>query len=99
MINREPLPADNRDAEPASAGVPINVRSVALTVIAAAAAMYILQWASEVFIPIVLSVLVSYALEPLVLGLGKVKVPRAAAAASGSSASTADASSESAYPV
>jgi predicted PurR-regulated permease PerM len=59
----------------------INIRSVALTVLASAAAMAVLWWAQEVFIPVVLSVLISYALEPLVLGLMRVKVPRAAAAA------------------
>jgi len=39
----------------------INVRSVALTVIAFAATMYVLHWAQEAFIPIVLSILISYA--------------------------------------
>ena len=59
----------------------LNVRSLALTVIAIAVAMYVLQWAQEVFIPIVLSVLVSYALEPLVLGLMRLRLPRIAASA------------------
>ena len=54
----------------------LNVRSVALTVIAVAVGMYILQWAQEVFIPIVLSVLVSYALEPVVLWLMRLRLPR-----------------------
>ncbi|MGH8187096.1 MAG: AI-2E family transporter, partial [Steroidobacteraceae bacterium] len=59
----------------------INVRSVALTVIAFAATMAVLWWAREVFIPIVLSVLISYALDPLVLWLMRIRIPRAAAAA------------------
>lgn len=59
----------------------VNVRSVALTVLAACAAMAVLWWAQEVFIPIVLSVLVSYAVEPPVLWLMRVHVPRTAAAA------------------
>jgi predicted PurR-regulated permease PerM len=59
----------------------VNVRSIALTVMAAAAAMAVLWWAQEVFIPIVLSVLISYALEPLVLWLMKVRLPRGVAAA------------------
>lgn len=59
----------------------INVRSVALTVLAISAAMAVLWWAQEVFIPIVLSVLISYALDPLVLGLMRARVPRALAAA------------------
>jgi predicted PurR-regulated permease PerM len=59
----------------------VNVRSVALTVVAVAAGMYTLRWAQEVFIPIVLSILVSYALEPAVLGLMRLKLPRLVASA------------------
>jgi predicted PurR-regulated permease PerM len=58
----------------------INVRSVALTVLAAAATMAVLWWAREVFIPIVLSVLISYALDPLVLWLMRLRVHRAVGA-------------------
>src|SRR6187401_3290633 len=41
----------------------VDARSTALVVVAVCAAMYVLQWAQEVFIPIVLSVLISLALE------------------------------------
>lgn len=51
-----------------------------VVVIAVAAGMYVLQWASQVFIPIVLSILISYALEPLVRPMTHL-LPRAAAAA------------------
>ena len=54
----------------------IPVHSVALTIIALAAAMYVLQWAREVFIPIVLSILISYALEPIVQWLLRRRIPR-----------------------
>jgi len=67
--------------EIAPTDVHLNVRSLALTVIAVAVAMYVLQWAQEVFIPIVLSVLISYALEPVVLGLMRLRFPRIAASA------------------
>ena len=63
-----------------AAPVAVNVRSIALTILAAGAAMFILWWAQEVFIPIVLSVLLSYALDPLVVWLGRARVPRALAA-------------------
>jgi predicted PurR-regulated permease PerM len=56
-----------------------NIRSAALTVVAFGAGMAVLWWAQEVFIPIVLSILISYALEPLVLGLMRARIPRAAA--------------------
>ena len=66
---------------PPAPPIDANVRSAALTVIAIGAAMAVLWWAQEVFIPIVLSVLISYALDPLVLGLMRARLPRTAAAA------------------
>ncbi|MGH9347202.1 MAG: AI-2E family transporter [Vicinamibacterales bacterium] len=68
-------------SEDLTAPAAVNVRSVSLTVLALAAAMAVLWWAQEVFIPIVLSILISYALEPLVIWLTRVRVPRAAASA------------------
>lgn len=58
------------------APVDVNARSVALTVLAAAATFAILYWAREFFIPIVLSVLISYALEPIVLWLTRLRLSR-----------------------
>ena len=46
-----------------TAPIDVKLRSVALVVIATASSVGLLYWASEVFIPIVLSVLVSYALD------------------------------------
>lgn len=59
----------------------VNVRSVELMVIAFAAGMAILYWAREVFIPIVLSILISYALEPIVIALMRIRIPRVLASA------------------
>ena len=58
----------------------VSVRSVALTVLAFAATMYLLHWAQEAFVPIVLSILISYALEPIVALLTRVHLPRIIAA-------------------
>jgi predicted PurR-regulated permease PerM len=58
----------------------ISVRSVALTVLAVAATMYLLHWAQEAFIPIVLSILISYALEPIVSMITRIHIPRIIAA-------------------
>ena len=58
--------------------VDLSVRSIALTVLAAAAVMWVLHWAREVFIPIVLSILISYALEPVVVWLMRLRLPRIA---------------------
>ena len=73
-----------RIAEPepeTTAPIDVKLRSVALVVIAAASAIALLYWASEVFIPIVLSVLISYALQPIVTLLMRAHLPRVLAAA------------------
>ena len=59
----------------------MDVRTTALVVVAVCGAMYVLQWAREVFIPIVLSVLISLALEPIVQFLIRLKLPRPVGAA------------------
>ena len=66
---------------PAETQAPVEFkpRSVALTVMSVAATMAILYWAREVFIPIVLSVLISYALEPIVTVLMRLRLSRLAA--------------------
>jgi predicted PurR-regulated permease PerM len=61
-------------------GANVNIRSVSLTVLAFAATMYLLHWAREAFIPIVLSILISYALEPIVTLMTRIHVPRIVAA-------------------
>jgi predicted PurR-regulated permease PerM len=71
VVSREP-----RDEGQQAPPIDVSVRSIALTIIAVTAAMYLLHWAQEVFIPIVLSVLISYALEPPVGWLMRVRLPR-----------------------
>ena len=61
--------------------MPVNVRSLSLSVIAALAAILVLQYAQSVLIPVVLGVLLSYALSPLVASLARHHVPRAIGAA------------------
>lgn len=56
-------------------------RNLALYVIAGCAAMAVLYWARAVFIPIVLSILISYALSPMVRSLTRIRVPRILASA------------------
>jgi predicted PurR-regulated permease PerM len=59
----------------------MDVRSVALTVLAALAIVLVLKYAQAMIIPIVLGVLISYALEPFVATLTRWHLPRALAAA------------------
>jgi predicted PurR-regulated permease PerM len=61
--------------------VDLSVRSVALTLLAGTAVMWLLSWAREIFIPIVVSVLISYALEPIVVSLMRIRLPRMLASA------------------
>src|SRR6188768_2065984 len=68
------------EISPTLAETHVNIRSVSLTVLAFAATMYLLHWAQEAFIPIVLSILISYSLEPIVAMLTRVRVPRIIAA-------------------
>ena len=68
------------DARPTLTNAHVSIRSVSLTVLAVAATMYLLHWAQEAFIPIVLSVLISYSLEPIVAVLTRLRVPRIIAA-------------------
>ena len=67
--------------ETQTAPINLSVRSVALTLLATAAVMWVLNWAREVFIPIVVSILISYALEPVVLWLMRARLPRVLASA------------------
>ncbi len=55
----------------------INVRSVSLAVIATLASVYALHWAAAVFIPLLLGLLLSYALSPVVDRLQRWHLPRA----------------------
>jgi predicted PurR-regulated permease PerM len=76
VVNR-PIPPDNVETP----AFDPDGRSLALYVIAGAAGMAILYWAQGVFIPIVLSILISYALEPLVRTLTHIRLPRVLASA------------------
>ena len=45
--------------------LPVTVHSVSLVVLALCAAIFMLHWAREVLIPLMLGVMISYALSPL----------------------------------
>ena len=59
----------------------LDLRGVALAVVAVIAAIAALRYAQSVFIPVILAVLISYALEPLVRALTRIRVVRPIAAA------------------
>jgi predicted PurR-regulated permease PerM len=61
--------------------MPVDVRSVSLVVLAMLASIFMLRWASDVFIPVMVGVLFSYALSPVVDWLQLRRIPRALSAA------------------
>ncbi len=61
--------------------MPVDVRSTSLATLAVIASLFALRAASEVFVPLMLGVLGSYALAPLVDRIERLHVPRALAAA------------------
>lgn len=64
------------DPDVATTRIRYSTADISLVILAVCGLMAVLYWAQEVFIPIVLSVLISYALEPLVRGLTRIWVPR-----------------------
>ena len=69
------------DASQAMPAVPVDIRNAALTVLAVLAIVLMLQYAQSVIIPVVIGVLVSYALDPLISGMERRHVPRPLGAA------------------
>ena len=61
--------------------MPVDVRSISLGLIAALASIFMLRWASAVFIPVMVGLLFSYALSPVVNWLHARHIPRAISAA------------------
>jgi predicted PurR-regulated permease PerM len=78
----KPLPSIDSDApEPIAVRMPADARSVALTILAVVAVILFLQHAQALIIPFVLGALISYAVDPLVTLMVRLKIPRALAAA------------------
>jgi len=72
-----PTPEPARDVEPMELPMAVNVRSASLAVVAVLASVFILHWASTVFIPLLLGLMLSYALSPAVARLERWRLPRA----------------------
>ena len=92
-----PTPGKPTSPPPTVVDVPKS-RGLALTFLASVAVVFLLQWSQSVFIPVVIGILLAYALEPFVSILARARVPRSIGAgdrparcssASSDSASTA----------
>lgn len=77
---------ENPEAEPGGASersvMPrVNVRNTAMIILSTVAALYFISWAQAVLVPLVGAILISYALDPLVSGLERFRIPRPLGAA------------------
>ena len=79
--SHQPAVDSHADEPTTVARAPIDIRSAALTVLAVIAAIFVLHYAQAMIIPIVLGVLISYALDPIVGAMVRLKIPRWLAAA------------------
>jgi predicted PurR-regulated permease PerM len=61
--------------------MPVDVRSLSLIVLATLSSIFMLHWASAVFIPVLVGLLFSYALSPIVNWLHLCRIPRPLSAA------------------
>ncbi len=68
--------AAHADRERVLLHMPVDIRSMSLVVLALFAGLFILHWAKAVLIPLMLGILVSYALSPVVNWLEHRRVPR-----------------------
>jgi predicted PurR-regulated permease PerM len=66
---------------PLTLPVPINTRSLSLVLLAALAVVFMLRWAMAIFIPLMLGVVISYALAPVVNQMNRWRIPNAIGAA------------------
>ena len=80
MDERVTLEGERKGDEATSTRMPVDVRSLSLSIIAGLAVIFALQYAQPVLIPVVIGVLLSYAMTPIVSSLARLHVPRAVGA-------------------
>ncbi|MDP1770032.1 MAG: AI-2E family transporter [Nitrospirota bacterium] len=68
----QPLP----DPAHLTTRVSLNVRGLALTIVTAVVVVFALQWAEKFFVPLLLGIFIAYTLNPLVVWLERIKIPR-----------------------
>ena len=59
---------------------PVDARNLALAIIAVLALVFALQWARTFFVSLLLGILIAYALNPVVLRMERIRIPRVIAA-------------------
>jgi predicted PurR-regulated permease PerM len=57
--------------------VSMDLRGLAVAIVTMVVVIYALQWAEKFFIPLLLGIIIAYTLNPLVVWLERIKIPRA----------------------
>lgn len=70
--------ADTSHATLPPARMPVDARGLALGVLATLATAFALSWAQTLLVPLLLGIVITYALSPVVYSLERVRIPRAA---------------------
>jgi len=72
---------ESQEPAPLVLRMPVDVRSLSLALLTVLAVIFMLHWARAIFIPLMLGVMISYALSPPVNLMQKWRIPRAIGAA------------------
>ncbi|WP_020676815.1 AI-2E family transporter [Geopsychrobacter electrodiphilus] len=86
MKNKSPFEGQGNEQEssesvPATLHLPVDVRNFSLALLTLLAVIFVLNWAKAIFIPLMLGLMISYALAPFVTWMHKCRIPRAIGAA------------------
>jgi len=76
-----PLPSSTGEPQRVVVHLPVNVRNASMVTIAVLLSVFALSWAKDVFIPVCLGLMASYALTPIVDRLQRWRIPRVLGAA------------------
>lgn len=76
VVDSTPPPAQSPEAVPLSIHLPVDARGVALGILATVAVIFALDWAQPFLITLLLGIFFAYTLNPLVVWLEQIKIPR-----------------------
>jgi len=74
--DQSPAAQVSETAHPFTVHVPVDARGLALGILAAVALVFALDWMQTFFVPLLLGIFLAYTLNPLVVGLERIKIPR-----------------------
>jgi len=76
VVDSTPPPAQSPEASPLSVHLPVDARGVAMGILATVALLFALDWMQPFLITLLLGILFAYTLNPLVVWLERLKIPR-----------------------